>query len=137
MSRWRLPAALALATLAGSSAALACGEGLAGPTRQIEDAQAVLVFRTVPDPVMVGRHFGIDFTVCPRGQAAPPEEVRVDAHMPEHKHGMNYKPGVTPLGQGRYRAEGLMFHMPGRWELMFELRGAGVPVRLVQTLQVD
>jgi YtkA-like len=132
-----LRASLALATLAGSSAALACGEGLAQPTRQIENAQAVLVYRTVPDPVKVGRHFGIDFAVCPRGQVAPPDEVRVDAHMPEHKHGMNYKPGVTAIGQGRYRAEGLMFHMPGRWELVFELHGAGAPVRMLQSLQVD
>jgi hypothetical protein len=133
----RLRAALALATLSGSNAALACGEGVAQPLRRIEDAQAVLVYRTAPDPLRVGQHFGIDFAVCPRGQATLPDEVRVDAHMPEHKHGMNYRPGVTALGQGRYRAEGLMFHMPGRWELVFELRGAGAPVRLVQSLQVD
>jgi YtkA-like len=137
MSVAGLRAALALATLAGSSTALACGESLAQPTRQIEDVHVVLVYRTTPDPVGVGRHFGIDFTVCPRGQATLPDVVRVDAHMPEHKHGMNYRPGVTALGQGRYRAEGLMFHMPGRWELVFELRGSGAPVRLTQSLQVD
>ena len=37
---------------------------------------------------------------------------------------MNYRPSVTPQGAGRYRAEGLMFHMPGRWELVFEWRDA-------------
>jgi hypothetical protein len=137
VSRRGLRAALAFAVWAGGSVALACGEGLARPTRQIEDVQFVLVYRTAPEPVKVGRHFGIDFAVCPRGQAAAPGEVRVDAQMPEHKHGMNYKPSVAALGNGLYRAEGLMFHMPGRWELVFELRGTGMPLRLAQTLQID
>jgi hypothetical protein len=43
--------------------------------------------------------------------------------MPEHRHGMNYKPGIRPVGAGRFRAEGLMFHMPGRWEFVFDLGG--------------
>ena len=42
--------------------------------------------------------------------------------MPEHRHGMNYAPSVTRLGPQRWRAEGLMFHMPGKWEFIFELR---------------
>ena len=95
----RLLAALALALLAGSSAALACGEGLAQPTRQIEDAQFLLMYRTAPDPLRVGRHFSIDFALCPRGQVAAPDTVRVDAHMPEHRHGMNYQPSVAALGR--------------------------------------
>jgi cytochrome c peroxidase len=44
--------------------------------------------------------------------------------MPEHRHGMNYAPEVKPLGPGRWRAEGLMFHMPGKWEFVFEVRAA-------------
>jgi cytochrome c peroxidase len=51
--------------------------------------------------------------------------------MPEHRHGMNYAPAVKPLGPGRWRAEGLMFHMPGKWEFLFEVRGAGNTDRLV------
>ncbi len=38
---------------------------------------------------------------------------------------MYYAPEVTPLGPGRWRAEGLMFHMPGKWEFVFEVRAAG------------
>jgi hypothetical protein len=137
MIRPGLRAVLASAVLTGCGAALACGEGLMRPTRQIEAAQVVLVYRTAPDPVKVGRHFGIDFAVCPRGQFPSPDEVRVDAHMPEHRHGMNYKPSVVTLGNGMYRAEGLLFHMPGRWELVFELHGAGPSLRLAQSLQID
>jgi hypothetical protein len=44
---------------------------------------------------------------------------------------------VASRGAGLYRAEGLLFHMPGRWELVFELRGSGgAPLRLVQSLQI-
>ena len=36
---------------------------------------------------------------------------------------MNYRVKVAPLA-GRYRSEGWLFHMPGRWEFVFDL-GAG------------
>ena len=35
---------------------------------------------------------------------------------------MNYRPTVTATGEGRYRADGLMLHMAGKWELVFEVR---------------
>jgi hypothetical protein len=134
---------VACAALATGSLAWACGENLGASVQRIENPQFVLVYRTTPTPVAVGRHFIIDFALCPRGAAVLPGEVRVDASMPEHKHGMNYRPSVVALGAGQYRAEGLMFHMPGRWELVFELRGGetgsgtgAAPQRLVQTLQV-
>ena len=38
---------------------------------------------------------------------------------------MNYAPAVKPPAPGRWRAEGLMFHMPGKWEFVFELRAGG------------
>ena len=133
MKRWLLPALGLLA--AGHS--LACGDALGAGAQRIDSAQFQLAYKPTPAPIPVGRHFAIDFVLCPRDGAAPPPEVRVDASMPEHKHGMNYRPSVTPQGAGRYRAEGLMFHMPGRWELVFELRGADTaPLRLTQSLQV-
>lgn len=133
MRRWLL---MALGPLATANA-LACGEALGAGTQRIDSAQFQLAYKPTPAPIAVDRFFTIDFVLCPRDGAAPPAEVRVDATMPEHKHGMNYRPSVKPQGAGRYRAEGLMFHMPGRWELVFELRGAGAaPLRLTQSLQV-
>jgi hypothetical protein len=133
MSRWA-----ALALLAATAVpAWGCGDSLGNGARRIEDAQFLLVYKLAPEPVPVGRHFSIDFALCTRGAAALPAEVRVDAQMPEHKHGMNYRPSVAPRGPGQYRAEGLMFHMPGRWELSFELHSPGAPPkRLAQSLQV-
>jgi len=127
---------LALGLLAAQAGAQACGEALGAGARRIDSAQFQLAFKLLPDPVPVGQHFAVEVVLCAKGDATLPAELRVDATMPEHKHGMNYRPSITSSGAGRYRAEGLMFHMPGRWELVFELRGRGAPLRLSQSLQV-
>ena len=71
--------------------------------------------------IAVGRHFAIEVQLCPAGATL----ARVDATMPEHRHGMNYRPSLQPLGSGRWRAEGLMFHMAGRWELRLDVAHGG------------
>ncbi len=118
--------------------ALACGESLGKGARQVSDAQMQLAYKTAPEVPVVGRHFTLDVALCPRGQAQAPAALSVDAHMPEHRHGMNYQASVSRRGPGLYRAEGLMFHMSGRWELVFELRNAsGAVQRLAQTLTIE
>ena len=57
--------------------------------------------------------------------------------MPEHRHGMNYAPEVKAVGPGRWRAEGLMFHMPGKWVLVFEIRAAGKSDRVTSGFQLS
>ena len=47
---------------------------------------------------------------------------------------MNYRPSVKPLGDGRWRVEGLMFHMPGRWELQLDVRAGERSERLLDTI---
>ncbi|WP_425261708.1 hypothetical protein ACPOLB_12585 [Rubrivivax sp. RP6-9] len=71
--------------------------------------------------IAVGRHFTVEVQLCPAGAAL----ARVDATMPEHRHGMNYRPSLHPLGDGRWRADGLMFHMAGRWELRLDVAHGG------------
>jgi hypothetical protein len=61
----------------------------------------------------------------------------VDATMPEHRHGMNYRAGIKSLGEGRWRAEGLLLHMPGRWELRFDVQAAGGTASLRDTIQLQ
>ena len=134
MRRW---AGLGLGLLAAHAGAQTCGETLGAGAQRIDSAQFQLAYKPTPAPIPVGKHFAIDVLLCPKGNAALPAELRVDATMPEHKHGMNYRPSVKALAPGQYRAEGLMFHMPGRWELVFELRGTGTaPLRLTQSLQI-
>ena len=111
-------------------AALAC-ELPGGPAAKLQSASHTLLYRAAP-ALRVGEHFALELAVCPA-----PAELRVDAWMPEHRHGMNYRASVTALGGGRYRAEGLLFHMPGRWEFLFELRGAGATERFAHAVRIE
>lgn len=115
-------------------AAWACNPELEGPkganAKKVESKNYAMLFRTQPEKIVIGHHFVVELALCAKDGAAAPESVRVDAHMPEHRHGMNYKTTVTSSGAGKYRAEGLMFHMPGRWEYIFEVRAAGATERL-------
>ncbi|HVR85091.1 MAG TPA: hypothetical protein VMU54_12315 [Planctomycetota bacterium] len=49
----------------------------------------------------------------------------MDARMPAHFHGMNRVPKVTQQADGIFVAEGLLFHMPGHWELYFDITQGG------------
>ncbi len=131
-------AALALAALglAPAAAAAAPCEAPRGfvPRGRIESGGVVVLFRTVPVAIEIGRHFSVEAVVC----ATPPgRALRVDAQMPEHRHGMNYRATVSAGRDGRYLAEGLMFHMPGRWQLLFEVERAGGTERLAADLDLE
>jgi len=109
-------------------AAQAC-ELPGGAALAIRSPTHTVVYRAAP---RVGEHFAVEFAVCPA-----PDSVQLGAWMPAHRHGMNYAPGVKALGGGRYRAEGLLFHMPGEWEFVFVLRAGGATQRLVRGLRVE
>lgn len=125
MKRWLI----GLALLAAAPAAIAC-ELPGGAAQTLQSATHTVLYRTAP--LRIGEHFAVDFAVCPA-----PESVRVDAWMPEHRHGMNYRPTLVAQGGGRYRAEGLMLHMAGRWELVFEVRSAGKTERLAHSVRLE
>lgn len=115
-----------------------CGSALdARHRQQLRGGGHALAYVALPPPLAVGRHFALDIVVCPRPGAAPPLALRVDADMPAHRHGMNYRPTVRTLGDGRYRAEGLLLHMPGRWRLLFELSLDGRIERLSHELDLE
>lgn len=116
--------------LAAGPVHAACGDGYA--TRISEGAQSV-AFRSVPAAMPVDRHFKLELQLCP----ASAKQLRVDADMPAHRHGMNYRVKLTPLGAGRYHAEGLLFHMPGRWRLIFDMVTADGPLRLTHEVDVQ
>lgn len=80
--------------------------------------------KPTPAKIPIGEPFDLEIVLCSSG-GAPPALQRVDAEMPAHKHGMNYRPSLVTVGPGRYRADGLMFHMPGLWEMRLETAGGG------------
>ena len=120
--------------LCGAAQALACG----GPgDKVVEGASYRIAWRTAPSPIPTGQHFAMDVTVCPRGKAPLPRSLRVDAGMPEHKHGMNYRPTVSARGGGRYRVEGMLFHMSGRWEIAFDVASSSATQRITDSVTVE
>ena len=119
--------------LAASAGARACGEALRPPADRVANARYEIAFSALPEPIAVGQHFALDIVVCPRDGATAPTALRVDAVMPEHRHGMNYRPDVVARGAGAYRADGLMFHMPGRWDIVFDLVTGSGTERLTAT----
>lgn len=139
--RWARRAVLHGLLAAGTAAAAApdCGATLpAAARRQAEAAGWRLAYAPRPWPLAVGRHFSMDVVVCPPAGQPMPAALKVDAEMPAHRHGMNYRASVQTLGDGRFRADGLMFHMPGRWRLHFDLATGSAPstVRLSQDLDL-
>lgn len=124
-SLWLVPA------LAGAAT---CGESLdAKARRQIESDGIVLVYAPRPAPLATDRHFALDVVVCGASVTA----LRVDADMPAHRHGMNYRATVKAVGDGRFEAQGLLLHMPGRWRFIFDVQAGGKTARLTQAFDVE
>jgi hypothetical protein len=103
--------------LVGARAAVACpltpadGTPLAGDGVQ-------LAWRTADgQPIGLSQPFSLQVRLCP----ASAELRAVDATMPAHRHGMNYRPSLQALGDGRWRADGLLWHMRGGWELRWDV----------------
>jgi hypothetical protein len=133
--RVRLGAGLAVVLL-GAGAVDAC-EVPPGftPRGRLESSGIVVLFRTVPPAIVIGRHFAVETLVCAEGPAAVLAHVNAD--MPEHRHGMNYRPTIAAKGAGRWVADGLLFHMPGRWQLSFDVERDGRRTRLATDLLVE
>ena len=110
-------AACALALAAGDARACERPQGWTG-ARHIAGKTWSVWWRSAPAAIPVGAHFSIRFRLC----GPPVRRVRVRGWMPVHRHGMNYRPGVTLSGRSG-AAEGLLFHMPGRWQLILDIAG--------------
>jgi hypothetical protein len=111
-----------LVLLLAALPALACEPPADAGAARLEGRRFVASLASLPAPPPLNAPFAVELSLCARDGSAVPAP-RVDAWMPAHRHGMNYRPGVTALAPGRFRAEGLLFHMPGRWEFVVEIGG--------------
>lgn len=103
---------------------------------QAEGGGYTVAFAPRTSPLATGRHFALDIAVCAPADGPPPRGLQVDADMPAHQHGMNYRATVAARGPGLYRAEGLMLHMPGRWRFLFDLQLDGRTLQLAHEVEV-
>ena len=127
---------IAMAYALPYATAQACGADLRG-AQTLESGRYLVAYRMQPAKIVVGKHFSIDVVTCAKGDVSSPAGVAVDAYMPEHGHGMNYKATIKSTGKSRFRADGLMFHMPGRWDLSFDIQGAGGTERLTRSIVLE
>lgn len=119
-----------LATPAWADCALDLGRGTGWV---VFSDHYLMAFRTDPLRIEVSEPFALVVNVCTR-RGGPAELLAVDANMPEHRHGMNYRAAIVAKGDGRFRAEGLLFHMPGRWEITFDVRAGDDSERLTHDI---
>jgi len=147
MSRGKAVAAVAaaLAALSVQAPAMAAdsvpsGCELKGDSHRLSSPRLDVVYRPSPSPIQVNKRFVLDIIVCPHKGVTAPTSLQVDATIPEYRHGMNYKPSVRKLPSNppiaRYRAEGLVFHRAGVWELVIEVRAGGQTARLAHSITV-
>lgn len=109
------------AVVAAAPTAFAACPPTAADGTALQAGPVQLAWRAEPVKISPGQPFLMMLQLCP-AQAVP---TRVDATMPEHRHGMNYKASLHDLGRGRWRVNGLLWHMPGRWELRFDVQHEG------------
>jgi hypothetical protein len=101
-----------------------------GATSVASNAGAYRVFfRPSRSPIPRGELFGLDVWIFDARDPMHPLRgvaLAVDAGMPEHQHGMNRRASVRGGDDnGAFHVDGLLFHMPGRWDIYFDVtRGA-------------
>lgn len=90
------------------------------------DGNYTVRWRMTPSKVPLRDPFGMDVRVLDKHTGQPSEAVlSVSAMMPHHGHGMNVAPSVTRGADATYRVENMLFHMPGYWEIYFDLTAGG------------
>jgi hypothetical protein len=133
---WRRPSrsASALAIAALVAALLGCDRSGSGgaPKKQRFDSNGgrfSVELETAPAAIEVNQPFDVTLAVAPKNGPATDLEVLVDARMPAHFHGMNRVAKVSRGSGNTWKAEGLVFHMPGHWELYVDITQGGVTER--------
>lgn len=102
------------------------------------DAAFTVQWSTRPEVIPVNDFFEVDVLLLgPDGAPLSNATLDVDAAMPHHRHGMNHRSHMVDVGSGRWRAEDMLFHMPGAWVLYFDVKQDGVVRRAQVDVEVD
>jgi hypothetical protein len=81
-----------------------------------------------PYPIPLNKVFALEvrvYTDAAMTTRAKDVTIGVDAAMPSHHHGMNLVPRAERIGDGIFRVTGMLFHMPGYWEIYVDVREGG------------
>ncbi len=97
----------------------------------LEDGDIRIEVSPHPVGIRAGRQFSLTMKA---GQNS--KIVGIDAQMPRHGHGMNYRPRLSETGDGAVQAEGLLFHMAGTWRLTVDIERGGKRVQLSEDVSI-
>lgn len=126
-ARLSVAVVLALWSAPAGAVCLPADAGLA--MKPVDQSSVMAGIGIRPAPIAVGKPFVVELSVCSEAGASI-ERLTVNATMPAHRHGMNYKPEIVSLGGGRYEGRGFLFHMPGLWEIELTVYAGGKTNRL-------
>lgn len=77
-----------------------------------------------PSTIVVSEPFDMTFSISAAGDTdtlLTDASATADANMPAHEHGMNVEPTATDNGDGTTTVSGMVFHMPGHWEVVVDV----------------
>lgn len=99
----------------------------------------IVRWRSEPAEIPLGAPFDLELEARSAREREPrhPLELSFDARMPEHRHGMRVRPSVESLGAGRWRVRGARLHMPGAWELHFDLCEGAITERAQVRVELE
>ena len=108
--------------------------------RSSNDGSYYVAFDADPTTIPLNEMFSLEVDVFDgedRDRAAIGVALAADADMPAHRHGMVRVPRITEVAPGRFQVEGMLFHMPGRWELYLDVTRAGITERAQFDIDID
>jgi hypothetical protein len=103
--------------------------------RRLASPDAEVAYRWEPAELKVGQFFTAEVVTCRTPRQEPVGAIMIDATMPAHGHGMNYRPSAVRTAPGQYRFTGLMLHMPGTWTVTIDLLQDGKRTRLTHEVK--
>ncbi|MDL2399450.1 NHL repeat-containing protein [Rhizobium mayense] len=98
----------------------------AGPSSQISNGGSYVVTYSISDgAISIGQPFALTLRILNAQDHSDASDVglSVSATMPAHYHGMNTQPTVERAPDGSWHIKGMLFHMPGAWQLNFDISG--------------
>ena len=131
-----LGASLAVQTAGGAESAAV--NTLSG--RLVTDGGSFeLKLSSKPQPIPLNELFELTIEVLPAKKVKDPNPfwLSINATMPAHKHGMNTRPRVEDLGNGRFVIRGMLLHMAGDWEISLDVAKGGIREQAKISLNVE
>ncbi len=98
-----------------------------------------VIFQPLVGAVPQNEIFDLEVHVLEAGERILSREIELafDAEMPAHQHGMVTEPKVEGPDGGRFLVTGVLLHMPGIWQLYFDITRSGRTERAQVAIEIE